>query len=71
MEQYNNVTETKIREENKVLRQAGDTPDIRQLKALVAMLLQKVDDIELRLARVTDEAKSARDAARMAARKAK
>jgi len=69
MEQYNNVTETQIREENKVLRQAGDPADIRQLKALVAMLIKKVDDIEQRLTRTMSEAKSARDVARHATRK--
>ena len=69
MEQYNNVTETQIRKENKVLRYAGEPDDIRQLKALVAMLIKKVDDIEQRLTRTMSEAKSARDAARHATRK--
>lgn len=69
MEQYTNVTETQVREENKIVRKAGDADDIRQLKALVAMLIKKVDDIEQRLTRTMSEAKSARDAARHAIRK--
>ena len=69
MEQYNNVTETQIRKENKVLRYAGEPDDIRQLKALVAMLIKKVDSIEQRLTRTMSEAKSARDEARHATRK--
>lgn len=69
MEQYSNVTETQVREENKVVRKATDADDIKQLKALVAMLIKKVDDIELRLTRTMSEAKSARDAARYATRK--
>ena len=69
MEQYSNPTETQIREENKVVRKASDAEDIKQLKALVAMLIKKVDNIEERLTRTMSEAKSARDAARYAARK--
>jgi hypothetical protein len=69
MEQYNNATETQVREENKVLRIAGEPNDIKQLKALVAMLIKKVDDIEQRLTRTMSEAKSARDAARHVTRK--
>jgi len=64
MEQYNVVTETQIRKENKVLRYAGEPDDIRQLKALITMLINKVDDIEQRLTRTMSEAESARDAAR-------
>jgi len=69
MEQYNNATETQVREENKVLRIAGEPNDIKQLKALVAMLIKKVEDIEQRLTRTMSEAKSARDAARHVTRK--
>lgn len=69
MEQYSNPTETQIREENKVVRKASDAEDIKQLKALVAMLIKKVDNIEERLTRTMSETKSARDAARYAARK--